>query len=241
MRNLTKILIGIFCIPMFLFAQDGEEPKYRMSELIYIKVKMGMEPKFIEAVKGHNAKYHNEEPYESSLFMISSGMESGWFVWAMGTMTFSDMDGAPGEGAHMDDWRKNVDPFVKEYGRTEYWRLNEKLSYSDGDSEPLQLLWFLDIERGEFYRFRAFMEKVAKIHTDKKEEIHVWMSQFYQPDGRDVAISWPMDKWADMDNEEWKMKDEFNKEYGEGAWDDALEEWKDVVDMTSQEIWRQVL
>ncbi len=241
MKNLTKTLIALLCAPMLLFAQEEESTKYNMVVAEYIKVKVGMEAKFVEAVKKHNAKFHTKAPYASSLFRVSTGNEAGWFIWTMGTMTFTDVDGAPGSGAHADDWTKTIAPYVEEYGRSEYWRLNEKLSSFDDDSEPLQTVWFLDVKRGEYYRFKAFMEKVAKIHQNKKEEMHVWMNEFNQADGRDVAVTWPMDKWADLDSDDWKMKDEFDKEYGEGAWENALEEWEDVVEGVVQEVWERAI
>ncbi len=241
MKILTKVLIALLCAPMLLFAQEEEPAKYGMVAVEYIKVKVGMEKKFVAAVKSHNQKYHADAPYQSSLFRVATGSEAGWFVWTMGMMTFTDFDGAPGEGAHADDWRKTIAPYVEEYGRSEFWKHSDELSYSDGDSEPLQTLWLLDIKRGEYYRFKAFMEKVAKVHQNKKEEMHVWTNQFTEGDGRDVSITWPIDKWADLDNEDWKMKDEFDKEYGEGAWDDALEEWEDVVEGVSQKVWERIL
>ena len=240
MKNLTKFLTALLCAPMLLFAQEEDASKYSMVNAEYIKVKEGMEEKFVAAVKSHNAKFHAEAPYQSSLFRVTTGNEAGWFIWTMGTMTFTDLDDAPGQGAHADDWRKTIAPYVEEYGRTEFWRLNEKLSSFDNDSEPMQTVWFLDVKRGEYYRFKAFMEKVAKIHKDQKDEMHVWMSQFNQGDGRDVAITWPFDKWADLDTDDWKMKEEFEKEYGEGSWDDALDEWDDIVEGVVQEVWERV-
>lgn len=240
MTQLTKVL-AIFCLPLLLIAQSEDQPKYYLAELDYIKVKMGMEDKFIDAVKKHNDKYHDEAPYSASLYRIMTGPESGWFVWTMGGFTFTDFDDAPGEGAHNDDWRKTIQPYVEEYGPMEFWRYAQKLSHSDEDDEPMEELWFMDIERGEYYRFRNFMEKVHKIHINKDEEIQVWTNQFSSNDGRDVAIAWPFDKWAERDANEWNMKEAFNEEYGEGSWDDALEEWEEFVSSMTQEIWSRIL
>lgn len=241
MRNPAKILLLLFCFPLFLMAQDdGEKPDYAMVELNYIKVKPGMEMKFVQAVKNHNSKYHPDGPYDASLFYIRTGNRAGWYVWAMGTMTYTDLDGAPGAGAHRDDWAKNIAPLVEEYGPIEMWRYNDKLSSSDGDSEAMEVLWFLDITWGEFYRFKAFMEKVQPIFDEKNEDMHVWMNQYNQMDGRDVAISWPFDKWADMDEDDWNMEEAYDEKYGEGSWDNAMEEWKDFVEGNVQEVWMTV-
>lgn len=243
MKNSIRILVLLFCFPLFNFAQDEESdgPDYAMVELNYMKVKPGMEMKFVEAVKIHNAKYHaGDGPYGASLFYIRTGQDAGWYVWAMGTFTYSDLDDAPGAGAHRSDWAKNIAPYVVEYGPIEMWRYNEKFSSSDGDSEMMQILWFLEIQRGEYYRFKAFMEKIHAIFDEKNEDMHVWMNQYNQEDGRDIAISWPFDKWSDLDEEDWNMKEAYDEKYGEGSWENALEEWEDFVESNIQEVWMRV-
>ena len=242
MKNSITLLILLFCLPLFVPAQEeeSEAPDYRMVELNYMKPKVGMEDKFVEAVKKHNAEYHDEEsPYDATLFYVRAGEDAGWFVWAMGTMTFTDMDDAPGKGDHRDDWSKSVAPYVAQYGDIEFWRYNEALSSSDGDSEMMEILWFLDIKEGEYYRFKAFMEKTQKIFADKEEDAHIWMGRFTAND-RDVAISFPFDQWSDLDEEDWSMKEAYDEEYGEGTWDNALEEWEDFVEGNSRQIWMTV-
>ncbi|MDZ7845917.1 MAG: hypothetical protein U5L96_03590 [Owenweeksia sp.] len=240
MRRFTNLLVGVLCMPLFLFGQNAEKNDYRLAELTYIKVKVGMEKKFVEAVKVHNEEYHSESPHQAGLYYITTGQEAGWFIWAMGGFTFTELDDAPGEGAHMDDWRKTIAPYVAEYGRTEYWRFAKELSVTNDISEPLETIWFMDIKRGEYYRFKAFMEKVKLIHEKMGDEIHLWTNEFHQPDGRDVAVVWPMENWAELDKEDWKIREEYNNEYGEGAWDNALEEWEDIIVELSQEVWRSV-
>lgn len=241
MKKLILVFVGMVCIPMLAQAQEEPTTDYKMVELDYIKVKPGMEAKFEEAVKKHNDKFHAKAPYESSLSYITTGNEAGWYVWIMGSFTFTDLDGAPAGGAHMDDWRKTIAPYVEEYGRTEFWRYNDKFSVANDKSEPMEVLWFIDVEKGEFYRFKAFMEKVQKVYKNKNEEMQVWMNQFNQGDGRDVAISWPIDNWAALDKDDWKMKDEFDKEFGEGAWDNALDEWDDIIKGVRREVWRHLM
>jgi hypothetical protein len=84
------------------------------------------------------------------------------------------------------------------------------------------------------------MTKVRAIHEKKNDGIAVYDNEFAQNDGRDVAIVWSMANWAEMDKEDWKMKDEFEAMYGEGSWQLALEEWKDVMESMRQEIWKEL-
>lgn len=242
MKNQIRILILLFCFPLLNFAQDDDDSQdYAMVELNYMKAKPGMESKFVQAVKKHNASYHADGPYEATLHYIRTGNDAGWYVWAMGTFTYTDLDNAPGAGAHQDDWSKTIAPYVQEYGPIEMWRYNDKLSVSNEESESLETIWFMDIERGEGYRFRAFMEKVKKVFEDKDDEMHVWNNQYSQDDGREVAIVWPFAKWADLDDDDdWTMKEAYDEEYGEGAWDNALEEWEDVVAGMTQEVWMRI-
>ena len=242
MKNSISILILLFCLPLINFAQEEEsdKPDYAMVELNYMKTKVGMEMKFVEAVKKHNAKYHPEGPYDASLFYIGTGNEAGWYVWAMGAFTYSDLHNAPGAGEHRDNWAKTIAPYVEEYGRVEMWRYNEKLSTTDGDSEPLETIWWIDIESGEYYRFKAFMEDVQEIFDEKGDEMHVWNTQYSQNDGRDVAIVWPFDKWSDLDEEDWNMEEAYDEKHGKGSWDNALEEWDDFIKSNKQEVWMRV-
>ena len=108
--------MNTLCLPFLLAAQDDAK-KYRAVELSYMKAKIGMEAKFEAAVKAHNAKYHKEGAYESELYAIATGNETGWYVWIMGPCTFSDLDNRPNDDAHTNDWDKNVSPKVAKYGK----------------------------------------------------------------------------------------------------------------------------
>ena len=238
MRTFRIVLVALLTLPFLLNAQD--EGKYRMVELSYMKAKIAMEDKFEAAVKTHNEKYHKEGKYAASLYAVSTGNEAGWYVWAMGPITFTDLDSRPGKGDHIKDWQKNVAPYVADYGRVEYWRWSESLSNWKESDEKMINLWWVDIERGEYYRFKSFMKKVVPIFKDKDDEMNVYNSAFNQGDGRDVAMVWPMENWASMDVEDWNMKEEYDKMYGEGSWDNALEEWEDFVAGMVSEVWREV-
>ena len=240
MRKLAFLMIGIFCIPMFLLSQEDDSKKSALVELDYIKPKIGMEKKLEQAIKAHNDKYHPDGPYSADLDYIGTGNEAGWYVWSMGVFSYTEYDDAPGRGDHSDDWDKRVAPYIEEYGRVELWKHSAEMSHSKEGTDPMMELWVLDLERGEWYRFKAMMEKVIVIHKKMDEEVHVWFNQYNQNDGRDVALTWPMKNWGMLDEDNWKMKEEFDKEYGEGSWDNFLDEWEDVVKGVSQEVWYNV-
>jgi hypothetical protein len=237
MRTLRHLLLGIFCLPLIMMAQSEA---YRMVELSYMKAKPGMYSKFEAAVKAHNEKYHKEGKYGSALYSIVTGNEAGWYVWTMGPCTFTDLDGRPAAGAHEDDWNKTIEPLIAEYGRTEYWKWNDKMSFRVENDNKMIQLWWVDITKGEYYRFKAFMEKIKAVHEKQNDAISVYDNQFNQNDGRDVVIVWSMENWASMDKDDWKMKTEFEAMYGEGSWELAIEEWKDVVNSRVEEVWKEL-
>lgn len=229
-----------FCLPLFLSAQEDSKT-YRMVELSYMKAKVGMEAKFEAGVKAHNEKYHKDGKYGSELYAVSTGNEAGWYVWTMGGFTFTDLDSRPDDKAHNDDWSKNVGPYVEDYGRVEYWRWNDMLSNrKDADDETMIQLWWLDIKRGEYYRYKKVMTDVIAVYKKMDEELNSYDNEFRQDDGRDVALVWPLANWASMDKDDWKMKTEFEALHGEGSWQRTLEEWEDVIEGNNQELWRLV-
>lgn len=241
MKVACRIMLFLFMVPMFGTAQESEEPKSQLVALHYLKPKKGMEPMLKKAVEAHNKKYHAEKPYQAGLSTILTGNEAGWMVWEMGPFSYTELDEAPGEGEHMENWRKTVDPYVETYGRVEHWRYNKKLSHSNGQDQKMQNVWFIDIKRGEYYRFKALMTKIQQVVEKSNEGQSVWNNEYLQQDGRDVAMVFPFGSWADRDNDDFKMKEAYEAMHGAGSWQLALDEWEDVVESLVAEAWRDLL
>ncbi len=239
MRVLSKLLIVAFLFPFFTQAQE-EGDSYVLAELIYIKAKVGMEKQFEDAVKKHNDKYHADEPHQGQLAYIATGKDAGWYVWEMVGFTFTQLDDRPMSDDHRADWDKTVAKYVEEYGRSEIWRNDAKFSNRGENDGDKQVIWLIEIEEGEWYRFKGFMEKVIEVYKKKNESLFTWYNTFPQNDGRSVAFVWPFDKWATFDKDDWKMEDAFDEEYGDGAWEDALDEWDDFIKSMSQEVWMDI-
>jgi hypothetical protein len=241
MKKLVILLGVLFCIPTILSAQDAEENDYIMVELNYMKVKNGMDDSFQAAVHKHNAKYHPEGPYNSSLYYIAAGAQSGWYVWTMGPVTFTELDGAPGKGAHRDDWRDNVGKYVSEYGQIEYWKMKPKYSTPNADPDKMFVSWVFDIKAGGQYVVDDFMTKIQALYAKHPEdEMKTWVNVFSSDDGRDMAMNWSKDSWADLDNDGWNIGAEFDAEHGVGSWERALIAWREVATRTGQSVWMLV-
>jgi len=97
---------------------------------MYILPKRGMEDKFEAAVKAHDVKFHPEGPFVAGLRKVEYGEKAGWYVWIYGPTDYASIDKRPDkEGGHADDWAKNVDPLVDQYGATNLWNYNPALSF----------------------------------------------------------------------------------------------------------------
>jgi len=237
-------LLCLFMSPLFMVAQEeakeeAEGPAYQMAELTYIKAKVGMEKEFVQAIWAHNAKYHSEAPYRSQLWNIRFGDDAGWYVWTMGTMTFSDLDNAPGQGEHAEDWRKNIAKYVAEYGKNETWVLSESASNPKPGATKIQVVWTVDTKDGEGDEFMDFMKQVAEVHKEGDREILTWNGGFTE-DGRDYAMVFPMESFTSFDTDKWDIEEPFNEKFGEDAWEDAMDDWEDYVEDMTQALWMNV-
>jgi hypothetical protein len=226
-------------MPLFMSAQEEDtKPKYGMVQDVYIKAKQGMNDEFEAAVKAHNEAFHKEGPHSARLYSVATGRDVGWYIWEMGPCTYTDLDNRPAKGAHDEDWDNNVGQHVHKVGRVEYWKYNNKLSYAkEGEEGSKWIIWYFDVKRGEWYRFQDFMTKIKNINEKMGESIGVWTNEYAQNDGREVSLSFPFSKWADLDEDDWNMKDEYEKEYGAGTWTNALKEWRAVTTESVREVW----
>lgn len=241
MKVACRIMLILFMLPLMGVAQEDEKPKSELVALHYMKPKKGQALMLKKAVEAHNKKYHAEKPYQAGLSTILTGNEAGWMVWEMGPFSYTELDEAPGQGEHMEHWRQSVDAYVEEYGRVEYWRYNKKLSHASGEDNTMQTVWFVDIRRGEYYRFKELMTKIQQVVEKHNEGQSVWSNEYVQQDGRDVAIVFPFGSWADRDNNDFNMKEAYEAMHGQGSWQSAMDEWEDIVESIVAEAWRDLL
>ncbi|MCT4622007.1 MAG: hypothetical protein N4A46_00190, partial [Schleiferiaceae bacterium] len=192
MKKSIACAILIALVPFLSKAQEEEKPI--VVETIQITVKPGANAAFEKAVKAHNEKYHPENtPHYSWLEAIVTGPNTGVYVWLMGPGSYADLDTRPA-GEHDDEWNKNVMKHVESVSMIEYWSYMKKMSYrpENYESGKLDNIWFVDVKRGEFYRFKGVMEKVRAVQEKLNQPMGVWGNTFNAGDGRDVAIVWNM-------------------------------------------------
>ena len=84
-----------------------------------------------------------------------------------------------------------------------------------------------------------FIEKVKKAHEKRGEgSLNVYNNQFRDDEGRDVAIVWAFNNWAEMDEDDGGIKDSFEEIYGEGSWNNALKDWQASTKTINSQVWR---
>lgn len=238
MKIISKLLLLAFMLPAFAFAQEEEEkPKRSHVELNYLRVKIGEEKAFIDAVKEHNEKYHKKDsPYDAALSYIRMGEKAGWYVWVMGGFDWADLDNAPDSDEHAKDWSDNVGPHISWYGAVEVWNYNKKFSVSQEGENKLELIMWLRVARGEGHRLRDFISKVNKVQEENGGEMHFYYTALYNDDEPNVALVFPSENWTDFGTPDYKMKDKYDEMYGEGSWNNALEDWNDYIEWQAESI-----
>lgn len=238
---MKKNLLLSFFVLFFIvnaFAQTTDETPTMLFENLYIQPKLGMEEKFEAAVKAHNLKFHPDGPYKAGLRKVEYGDMSGWYVWVFGPATYSALDTRPTkEGGHAEDWAKTVDPLVQTYGEVDLWNYEPDLSFGMDILKKASYYetWAVDLKRGEYYRFKELASKLKKVYESlNKDAFLVFTNPIHTSKNKDVGILWSFNTY-----EEWAKdggtKAAYEKIYGNGSWQNMLDEWKDItVDYNSE-------
>jgi hypothetical protein len=238
MKRFSIFAILFAMAPFFVMAQDD---KPVVVETIQITVNKGAYKAFEKAVKEHNDKYHPEgTPHAAWLETIATGPNTGTYVWIMGPGSYADLDTRPA-GEHDDDWDKNVMKHVDNVSMVEYWSYKKDLSFrpENYESGKMSMLWFVEVNRGQYYRFKGVMEKVRATQEKMNEHMSVWGTTFSAGDGRDIVISWNQQNWAALDEDSKFMKtyEELN---GPGSFMNLISEWEACTGSIVEEMWVEV-
>lgn len=234
MKKILLFMVSFSFFADFLVAQTGSgKTNYQMYNSNYMKPKRGHEKLFEEGVKAHNAAFHASGPHKASLSIITQGTNSdGWYLWNMGPLTYTDLDHQPnGNAKHDEDWDKNVDAHVEEYGESLLWKLNEELSYTPANYNPKNLdVWLVDIKPGMKYQFADLMKKMKPIWETKKYpfSLRVFYNDLWSKKGNDAAIVYSFDKYADFDLDI-KFKEDYESVHGSGSYDNFWKSWNECV------------
>ena len=232
-----KTVILLFCLVTGLVTTSLSQTDYEGWRTLYIESGKNREA-LEKGMAAHNKKYHASGPYEAYVWEIIIGKHEGQYLLAMGPCTFTDLDTKPFGKEHDEDWQKNVMNYVEKESSYKFWKVNDKVSYQPENGLSGKVIWTsYDIKPFEGYRFKAMLEKVAEVYRTKKynHSFMVYETQFDIGDGEDIVLEWQFDKWAWLDREEKFMKD-YEEVHGEGTWRYFMEEYKDVVEDSYDEV-----
>jgi hypothetical protein len=232
MKKQYILLAALLCIGTLVSAQTSTPAPVQVVEMMYLIPKRGMEEKFETAVKAHNQKFHPDGPYVAGLRKVEYGKMSGWYVWIFGPTTYSSIDTRPDkENGHAADWDATVDPLVEKYGTSELWNYNSDLSFGMDLLKKANFaeFWKVDLKPGEYYRFKGIAEKVRKASEAVGTMSFVVLeNQIHQTNGSDVGLAWSFNSFKEW-SEDAGMMAAFEKIYGQGTWQNMLNEWRDIV------------
>jgi hypothetical protein len=229
---MKKVMLFPLVIIMAFNFGYAQQSVNQVVETTNLLPKKGMNSQFEAAITAHNEKFHPEGPYVAGLRRIDYGKKAGWYVWLMGPTSYSALDSRPtDQKGHMDDWNKNVDPLVQKYGEVGLSELNADLSHGmDNFSKTSKYeVWFVDLKRGQYYRFKALAEKLKKTYASMENiSFLVFNNQVHTAGGPDVGLVWGFSTY-----QEWSTNSgaraAFEKIYGENSWQRMLDEWNDIV------------
>ncbi len=239
MRKYMIMVLISLCFALNSNAQQGSGSAAMVIESQMMLPKRGMEDKFEAAILAHNKKFHPDGPYVGGLRKIEYGPKAGWYVWVMGPVAYSSLDSRPAKGSgHDADWSATVEPLVQDYGGTGLWNYNSDLSYGWELFKKAKHyeIWGVDLKPKQYYRFKALCEKLKKVYETLGTTAFIVLdNNLHSKDGPDVSLIWSFNSY-----DEWQKdpgpKAAYEKLYGAGSWQTAMDEWMDMINSYDSEI-----
>jgi hypothetical protein len=211
---------------------------YVMYKTMYLKPKYDKLKELGKAMAEHNKEYHSEGTGTVYVWLVNTGPHTGEWLIVSGPTTFTDMDNIDYGQEHQDHWLFEVMPYVEDVSEGEYWRMDAKTSYNPEDAVGgKEVLSIYEVRDFEEYRFNDMLKKVKEVYEQKAYPnfFQVYHTQFDSFNGRDVLIAGNFPNWAFFDRERTFKKD-YEEVHGEGSWSKLMEEYKDCVVSSYDEV-----
>ena len=234
-----------FCTLLLAFVStivSGQD--YAMYEVHYLRVKPGNEKAVNEAITKHNKAYHAEAPYRNTVFSILTGPHTGDLMFAMGPLTFTQLDNRPASSEHNADWL-SVQSLCERIEDVQYWTANDELSFTpeNADDSPqlLSRVRFFEVEDNAMFRKVQGQNIKTIAALGVKTPRTMYRKGFQSGDNETWATVSSYKNWAELDEDnggDWS--ETYKSVNGEEAWNNRREEWGKAV-IGRRDEWRMAL
>jgi hypothetical protein len=237
-------MVAIVFGTVFTLTAQEDDKSYEMWEDIMITPDNAKLKVLAENMRAHNEKYHKAGPHKATVYNITTGPNAGKIIWEMGKLTYGDLDKRPSVGGHDEDWRDNIDPYIKETNTVEYWKSNKKLNNTgmlddDNSKYPILFVRYFEVVDGPAPGIETFFERVSKTikALDGINPWGVYYNEFRQGDlGRHIATFSFSPNWADFDRDV-SWVETFEKVNGENSWQNQQDLFRASFKNSWDEIW----
>ena len=236
---MKKILFLLLLIPCLMVSQEYQEPL--VVQNVMLTVLPGHTKAFETAVAAHNKKYHAPGTYQSNVFSIGNGTNTGKYIWNMGPLPWSALDGRPTtEDGHDADWDANVLPHLSGEVDVNYWRFHaESSNFSKEFTLDKLSVFIVDIKHMKNSDFMdKVLKKVIKVYKEKMpEQIYgMYTNEMSNANGLDFAWVNFFDSFAWMGKEDTFPK-YFEEVHGEGSFKSFLADVEATTNGQNTELW----
>ncbi len=237
---MKKLFYTLLLLPFLLLSQENQESLVLQN--VMLTVLPGHTQAFEKGLAAHNKKYHAEGPYQALVYSIGSGVNAGKYMWNMGPLPWSAMDGRPtDENGHDADWDTNVVPHLTGEVDVNYWKFETSLSnFSKNFTLNKVLVDVYDLKRFSGEKMEELMKRVHKTMTEKfpDEIFGMYTNEFSSmTNTKDLAFVSFFEKsaWLGQDS---TFAQKYSEVHGEGSFATFLKEWGEITHgKYSSEIW----
>ena len=214
-----------------VYSQRSSNDGKRYWNVWQYKAKDGKTQEFMDAAAEKTAKFNGTADHAMSSYRIVTGRNTGTFVRISGPLSSADYDvDRSAEGKY---WQENVSKYVgQDLGSQRWQQLNDgTMNFTPGEGEPAKYFeqTFYDVKPGKVNHFRRFQSRV--VENLKKRKVPVQRGLFRLVSGGNTSLFVVTDFFNTYKREqnpetENRWEDDYNELFGNGSWDEDLENFR---------------
>ena len=231
----------IMLVPFLAFSQDVDQRSYLLHENVLLTPNLTSLSDFREGLLEHNEKYHSQAPYGARVYYISSGPNSGSYMWVMGPFPWNALDADRDDREeHLEDWEENVQPYLLPGSNTSYWRFHPEISAFGEELELDKLLVrYYDVKAFEEERMLKLVEMAALVMREKfPKTLYTTYTNIFpsHKEGKDLALVFFFDSYSWLEQDP-HFRSAYEEIYGSEGLEEFLASWQEVNLGEETEIW----